>query len=37
MSDYLKFFNRKKEDYDEDEEAYQQQIKAFNLAKEILK
>lgn len=37
MADYLKFFNRKKDVPDEDQEAYEEQVRAFNQAKEILK
>lgn len=37
MADYLKFFNRKKDVPDEDQEAYEEQLRAFNRAKEILK
>ena len=37
MADYLKFFNRKKDVPDEDQEAYEEQVRAFNQAKEILR
>jgi len=38
MSDIMKFFDRNKKKHDdEDEEAYQEQMRAFNAAKEILR
>lgn len=37
MSEVFKFFNKKKDVESDDEEAYQEQIRAYNQAKEILR